>query len=105
MYCNIKTCVSVGGINSAIFSGNTGVRQEDKLSPVLFAIFTNDLEDHMFADQIEGLNIGVLKEDQSVYFCKIFILLYADDTVIMADNADSFQNVGILSITIVQNGN
>ena len=51
MYLNIKACASVDGINSRFYSSNTGVRQGDNHSSVLCAIFMNDLEDHMFADQ------------------------------------------------------
>ena len=40
---------------------------------------------------MEGLKIDVITEDRYVCFFKIFVLLYADDTVIMTDNADSFQ--------------
>ena len=91
MYLNIKACVSVDGTNSAFFLSNTGVRQGDNLSPVLFAIFMNDLEDHLFVDQVEGIPVDVEVNDQTSYFFKLFVLLYADDTVILADTAEEFQ--------------
>ena len=61
---------------------NTGVRQGDNRSPVLVVIFMNDLEDHLFLDQTEGIPVDVIVDDQTFYFLKIFVLLYADDTII-----------------------
>ena len=37
-------------------------------------------------------------------FFKIFVLLYADDTVILADNAEAFKKVLIHLTAIVRNG-
>ena len=91
MYLNIKACVSVDGANSAFFFCNTGVRQGDNLSPVLFALFMNDLEDKLLIDNVDGIRVDLTAGDQSMYYFKIFVLLYADDTVILADNAEAFQ--------------
>ena len=91
MYLNIKACVSVDGANSVFFLCNTGVRQGDNLSPVLFALFMNDLEDKLLIDNVDGIRVDLSADDQSMYFLKIFVLLYADDTVILADNAEAFQ--------------
>ena len=57
-----------------------------KLSPVLFAIYLNDLQEYM-AERSEGLpslgceakGLGWEREDESLML-KHFILLYADDT-------------------------
>ena len=48
MYANIKSCVTVNGQDSQFFNNNRGVRQGDNLSPVLFSLFLNDFEDHLF---------------------------------------------------------
>lgn len=91
MYLNIKSCVSTNNENSGFFFSNCGVRQGDNLSPVLFSMFLNDLEDHMISDRTNGITIDCDNEDFSIYF-SILILLYADDTVILADNAEAFQD-------------
>ena len=44
MYQNAKSCVQNCNQNSNIFSCNIGVRQGENLSPVLFAIYLNDLK-------------------------------------------------------------
>ena len=91
MYQNIKSCVSVGGENSLFFTSNCGVRQGDNLSPVLFSMFLNDLEDHMMSDRVNGVSVAC-DNDQITYFMKIYILLYADDTLILSDSPEAFQD-------------
>ena len=91
MYQNIKSCVADKGEHSHFFMTNCGVRQGDNLSPVLFSMFLNDLEYHILSDR---LDIGIKIEcnnDEIYTFMEVFILLYADDTVILAVNAKSFQ--------------
>ena len=57
------------------------MRQGDSLSPTLFGIFLNDL-----AQEINQLNIGIWAGDVQLY-----ILMYADDIVIMAENENNLQ--------------
>ena len=45
MYNDIKSCVQYNGSQSEFFPCLTGVRQGENLSPFLFSIFLNDLED------------------------------------------------------------
>ena len=44
IYNNIKSCVQENGQKSDYFSCYTGVRQGENLSPLLFALYLNDLE-------------------------------------------------------------
>jgi hypothetical protein len=54
MYNDIKSCVQYNGSQSEFFPCLTGVRQGENLSPFLFSIFLNDLED--FFRQLDGEN-------------------------------------------------
>ena len=45
MYDNIKSCINVNGSISEFFISNSGVRQGENLSPFLFALFINDIEE------------------------------------------------------------
>ena len=59
-----------------------GVRQGELLSPFLFAMFLNDIEEHLILNGFNGIDM---------YMTKLFLLLYADDTVIFADSAEELQ--------------
>ena len=82
MYQNIKSCVSVGGENSLFFTSNCGVRQGDNLSPVLFSMILNDLEDHMMSDRVNRISV-VCDNDQITYFMKIYILLIKCSVIVL----------------------
>ena len=90
MYSNIKSCVSQNNEISPFFGSFCGVRQGENLSPVLFSLFLNDLEEFLAAKHNTGIVIDNQTDDMFT-FLKIIILLHADDTVILSDDAMSFQ--------------
>ena len=98
MYKKAKSCVKTVNDNkmSNFFESFTGVRQGENLSPVLFSLFLNDLNQFM-SQKYNGLsslsNIvsEMLSDDDVEVFLKLFVLLYADDTVIFAENATELQ--------------
>ena len=53
-----------------------------KLSPILFVIFLNGLESFMANNGATCINLD-LRYDQLKILLKIFVLLYADDAVIL----------------------
>ena len=91
LYQNIKSCIVFSGSQSSFFQSYCGVRQDKNLSPALFSLFLNDLEDYLNAHHCKGISVDYTDENISVYL-KILILLYADDTVIFGTEPHSFQD-------------
>jgi hypothetical protein len=81
LYAQTSACVKLNATFSGWFMSNSGVRQGDSLSPILFALFINDL-----ATEIKCLNKGVKLNDLN-----ISILLYADDIVLISENENNLQ--------------
>ena len=75
-------------VKSDYFISMSGVRQDENLSPLLFTLFINDLKDYL-------ANKGNIYLDYGDEYCdnilKICLLLYADDTIILANNALNLQ--------------
>ena len=57
---------------------------------VLFSIFLNDLEDHLRADKDEGISFEYLN-GTTLDLIKLFVLPYADDTVILGETVEDLQ--------------
>ena len=97
LYANAKSCVRIGNSKSTSFSSNIGVRQGENLSPVLFSLFLNDLTEFI-SHAYDGLNAVsdmskiLLSNDEIEVYFKLYILLYADDTVILAESAVELQS-------------
>jgi exonuclease III len=96
LYKQAKSCVSTNGCLSAFFACSVGVRQGENLSPLLFSIFLNDLESFL-SQHYDGLPLAcksiqdALSTDDIEIFVKLYIMLYADDTIIMSENPPSLQ--------------
>ena len=96
MYANAKSCVQQGSHVSDVFPCNIGVRQGDNLSPLLFALYLNDFE-LSISKKFRGLELlsreikEALSDDDVEYFVRIFCLLYADDTVVLAESPKELQ--------------
>ena len=80
MYNNIKSCVTVNNEVSDFFVSYKGVRQGKNMSPLLFTLYVNDLEEYLLS---EGCSPLAFNEPRLDIYLKLFVLMYADDTVIM----------------------
>ena len=92
MYKDTKSRIVYKNSMSEFFPCSNGVRQGENLSPFLFVLFLNDLETFLETCDVEGLKTvsSELKDKLNLYL-KLFIILYADDTVIMAESDADLQ--------------
>ena len=79
----------VNGKKSDYFNSLIGVRQGENLSPFLFSIFINDLEDYLIDNGCSPINVAY--DDRISDYFKIFVLLYADDTVLLSSSPEGLQ--------------
>ena len=99
LYQNTKACIKLNNRISSSFNCNIGVRQGDNLSSLLFSLFINDFEAFLsdFSEDYNGLktlNNLFTNATQNAEFeamLKLYILLYADDTIIMAETKEELQ--------------
>ena len=75
------------------FDCSIGVRQGENLSPVLFAVYLNDLESFFAGNDVQNLQVieNICHYHLHIYI-KLFVLLYADDTIIISETAESMQH-------------
>ena len=83
LYENVKCCVRINGSLTDWFPVDIGLKQGCVLSPVLFAMYINDL-----TLAIKALGKGVSIENE-----KVSILLYADDIVLISETEEELQEM------------
>ena len=94
IYQGIKSRISFEGNFSEFFPCNNGLRQGENLSPFLFSLYLNDIENFFIQNNVRELT--TITEDiaeQLGIYIKLFILLYADDTVLLAESAENLQSI------------
>ena len=95
MYKNAKSCVKSETMMSGMFACNMGVRQGENLSPLLFSIFLNDFESTLSKKydrltEIKTLS-QILSTEDMEFFINMYVLLYADDTLVLAESPEELQ--------------
>ena len=96
LYDNAKSCLRLGLRKSEPFISNIGVRQGENLSTILFSLFLNDLTEFIshayngLVDVSEMLRLLFGNDEIEVSF-ELYLLLYADGTVILAESKDELQ--------------
>lgn len=86
MYESVKSCVQVNcsGDATEYFDCLEGVRQGCQLSPFLFNLFLNDLDNELRKTRGSAVNVGLLN---------LYSLLFADDLIIFAETANMMQKL------------
>merc|ERR1711867_192535 len=108
MYNNAKSCVKNESLISGVFACNMGVRQGENLSPLLFSIFLNDFEETL-SKKYNGLTeinalSKILSTEDMEFFINMYVLLYADDTLVLAESPNELQNALNEVHSFVKNG-
>lgn len=82
MYSIVKSRVKYDNEVSDSFTCMVGVRQGESLSPFLFAMYLNDIEEYLLTNNYDGISLDTLK---------LFIMLYADDIVLFSESETGLQ--------------
>ena len=96
LYLGAKSSVKYNGRVSEYFTCNVGVRQGENLSPLLFALYLNDFE-YAISRKYSRLNTlandirSQLSDDDFAVFNGLYTLLYADDTIVLAESINELQ--------------
>ena len=95
IYQNTKLKVRLNGTTTNSFSSNIGVLQGEILSPLLFAIFLDDFEPFLASHFPEAPADPMVKKkgnDRELdVFLKLYVLLYADDSILIAESERALQ--------------
>ncbi len=83
IYSQVKSYVQLNSKKSEFIITNKVVRQCENLSPLLFALFVTDIVDHLLANSSSNVNIDNGALDN---YIKLLVLMYADDTILIADS-------------------
>ena len=82
MYENVKSRVKFCNEIGNEFFCSLGERQGECLSPLLFSLFLNDIEEQFVLSGFDGIDLNMFK---------MFMLLYADYIVIFLNTAEELQ--------------
>ena len=77
---------------SHIFANDIVVKQSENLSNLSFSLYSNDLQRYLENANAKGFKSinSDIENEWSVYLKK-FLLLYADDTILLAESSDDLQ--------------
>ena len=82
MYESVKACIKHRNSYSDFFNISIGLRQGEKLSPIMFSLFLEDVEQHLQNEQTDGVTL--------LNLC-VTLLLFADDMAIIGSSPEDLQ--------------
>ena len=90
MYSTTKSYIRCNNRQSSVYSYTTGIKQGCNLSCLFFVLYLNDLEEMMLKNSCNGVHI--INQDDGMLMLNMFLMLYADDTVLISTNAKDMQH-------------
>jgi len=85
IYSDVKSRIRSGAKLSDFIQCTQGVKQGDVLSPLLFSLFVNEIASEIINNGKHGIT---LKPD----LIELFILLFADDMILLSETIVGLQN-------------
>ena len=82
MYDDVKSCIRLNNEYSDFYKSFKGLIQGDALFPLIFSLFVNDIELELMNSDCPSLQIQDIN---------LFLLMYADDTVLLAETPENLQ--------------
>ena len=101
LYKCVKSCLVIDGQDesgnkfskqSEMFVCGNGLREGECLSPLLFSLYVNDLNNYFIENACIGVSLNCIQDDVLIYYCKLLLLMYADDTVLFATTAKDLKH-------------
>ena len=94
MYHNLKSRIMYNNEFSEFFRCVNRVRQREFIFPFLFSLRLNYLETFLEKNNITGLKtLSDELEQELSYYNKLFVIMYANDTALLAESASNLQNM------------
>ena len=84
LYENVKSCIKHNGFLTQHFTTTSGLLQGEIMSPILFSLYVNDFEMYFLSQNCPSIELQLIN---------IFLLMYADDTVLISETPDGLQNM------------
>ena len=84
MYESLKSSVKFQCQFLQLFDCNFGLMQGEAMSPFLFSMYINDFENELIKDLFEPIYLQ---------YISLFLLMYADDTVLLSETAGGLQKM------------
>ena len=86
------------GLSANFFKCNIGVRQGENISHVLFAMYLDDIQEFISKRYYcltyhSKVSKELLSDEDVELFFKLYLYLYADDTIVLAESPNELQKV------------